>query len=102
MASSDHISTSGTRSSASLVDRLKMAYMTVQSIRPDATGATARTSLRLRKTLGADAADIHVTASGGWMELRGKVASREIGARALEITKSTAGVKGVLDFLRVQ
>lgn len=102
MASSEHAATNGSRSDTSLKDRLKLAYMMAQSIRPDETGATARTWLRLHKILGPDAGGIHLTASGGWMELRGAVASREIGAKAVEIAKATSGVRGVLDFLRVQ
>ncbi|MDA0815817.1 MAG: BON domain-containing protein [Chloroflexi bacterium] len=102
MASSEHAATNGSRSDTSLKDRLKTAYTMVQSFRPDESGARARTWLRLHKMLGAEAGGIHVTASGGWMELRGDVTSREVGAKAVEIAKATPGVRGVLDFLRVR
>ena len=76
--------------------------MGLQALRPDTAGVRARTWLRIHKAMGADAAHIEVTSAGGYIELRGDVASRDIAQRALEIARGAKSVRGVLDFMRVR
>ena len=87
---------------AGLSARLRLAWLRLQAVRPGSAGMAARATLRLRKDLGMHAQDIHVSAAGGYVELRGHVAARETSSRAAEIAEKTLGARGVLNFLVVR
>lgn len=81
---------------------LVLAWTRLQSFRPGDAGTAARARLRIHRTLGADGADVRATAVGGFVELRGTVASRDVYERAATVAREALGARGVLNFLEVR
>ncbi len=102
MAATGNVSSSGTHTGPSLRDRVTAVIMHINAFRPDTAGVQARTWLRLRKVMGADAARIDVTTAGGYIELRGEVGSSVSAQRAVEVAKEMKGARGVLNFMHVK
>jgi hypothetical protein len=102
MAVTGDITSSSERPAVSLKTRILNAWMRLQALHPGAAGMAARTTLRLRKELGAHASGIRVTSDNGYVELRGTVSAREISDRAAAAAKRTMGARGVLNFLVIR
>ena len=74
----------------------------LQTLRPGDAGTAARAQLRIMRALGPSAGAIRASAVGGYVELRGTVPSRQTSQQAAEAARSTAGARGVLNFLDIR
>lgn len=81
---------------------LAAAWLRFQSLRMGDVGTSARARLRLQKTLGDTGAAIRTSAVGGYVELRGTVATRELSDHAADVARDTRGARGVLNFLDIK
>lgn len=81
---------------------LATLWTRLQAIRPGDAGTAARAQLRIMRALGPSAAAVRASAVGGYVELRGTVPSRQTFQQAAEAARSTAGAKGVLNFLDIR
>ncbi len=74
----------------------------LQTLRPGDAGTGARVQMRVMKALGTEGTDIRASSVGGFVELRGTVASRQVYERAAEVAGGTPGARGVLNFLTLR
>jgi len=90
------------RDGGSSASGLVTLWRRLQSLRPGDAGIAARVQMRVSKALGAEGTDIRASSVGGFVELRGTVASRQVYERAAEVANGTSGARGVLNFLTLR